>query len=61
MLDDAPLTASDLMTRDVAVVDPETSILEAVRLIAQRRISGMPVVDYAGTVVGMVTEGDLVR
>jgi hypothetical protein len=29
MLDDAPLTASDLMTRDVAVVHPETSILDA--------------------------------
>jgi CBS domain-containing protein len=61
MLDEAPFTASDLMTRDVAVVHPETSILDAVRLMARRRISGVPVVDNAGTVVGMVTEGDLVR
>ena len=29
--------------------------------MAQRRISGMPVVDDAGTIVGMISEGDLVR
>ena len=49
------------MTRDVAVVHPETSLLEAVKLMAQRRISGMPVLDDAGTIVGMISEGDLVR
>ncbi len=61
MLDEAPFTAGDLMTRDVAVVHPETSLLEAVKLMAQRRISGMPVVDDAGGIVGMISEGDLVR
>ncbi|HME24842.1 MAG TPA: CBS domain-containing protein [Acetobacteraceae bacterium] len=61
MLDEAVFTAGDLMTRDVAVVHPETSLLDAVKLMAQRRISGMPVVDDAGTIVGMISEGDLVR
>jgi CBS domain-containing protein len=61
MLDEAIFTAGDLMTRDVAVVHPETSLLEAVKLMATRRISGLPVVDDDGTVVGMLTEGDLVR
>jgi CBS domain-containing protein len=61
MLDEAVFTAGDLMTRDVAVVHPETSLLDAVRLMAQRRISGMPVVDDAGTIVGMMSEGDLVH
>ena len=61
MLDEAVVTAGDLMTRDVAVVHPETSLLEAVKLMAQRRISGMPVVDDAGTIVGVISEGDLVR
>jgi len=61
MLDEAIFTAGDLMTRDVAVVHPETSLLEAVKLMAQRRISGMPVVDDAGKIVGMMSEGDLVR
>ena len=61
MLDDAIFKAGDLMTRDVAVVHPETSLLEAVKLMAGRRISGVPVVDDAGTVIGMLSEGDLVR
>jgi predicted transcriptional regulator len=34
MLDEAVFTAADLMTRDVAVVHPETSLLEAVKLMA---------------------------
>jgi CBS domain-containing protein len=61
MLDEAVYTAGDLMTRDVAVVHPETSLLQAVKLMARRRISGMPVVDDAGAIVGMISEGDLVR
>ncbi|MGC1411223.1 MAG: CBS domain-containing protein [Acetobacteraceae bacterium] len=61
MLDEAVVTAGDLMTRDVAVVHPETRLLEAVKLMARRRISGMPVVDDAGAIVGMISEGDLVR
>jgi CBS domain-containing protein len=61
MLDEAAFTAGDLMTRDVAVVHPNSSLLEAVKLMARRHISGMPVVDDAGTLVGMLSEGDLVR
>ncbi len=61
MLDEAVFTAGDLMTRDVAVVHPETSLLQAVKLMAQRRISGMPVLDSDGKIVGMISEGDLVR
>ncbi len=61
MLEEAVFTAGDLMTRDVAVVHPETSLLQAVRVMAQRHISGMPVVDGTGTIVGMLTEGDLLR
>jgi CBS domain-containing protein len=61
MLDEAVYTAGDLMTRDVAVVHPETSLLEAVKVLAERRISGVPVVGDAGTIVGMMSEGDLVR
>jgi CBS domain-containing protein len=61
MLDEAVFTAGDLMTRDVAVAHPEDSLLKAVKLMAQRRISGMPVVDDANNVVGVITEGDLMR
>ena len=61
MLDEAVFTAADLMARDVAKVHPEATLLEAVKLMANRRISGLPVVDDQGKVVGMLTEGDLVR
>src|SRR5271166_3941395 len=61
MLDEGAVTAGDIMTRDVAVVGPEQSLIATVRLMAQRRISGLPVVDRACTIVGMISEGDLVR
>jgi CBS domain-containing protein len=61
MLDEAKFVASDIMTRDVAVVHPETTLLAAVKLMASRRISGLPVVDKHGTLVGMMSEGDLLR
>ena len=61
MLDETVLTAADVMTRDVAVAKPGMSLLEAVKLMAHRHISGMPVVDQTGTIVGMLSEGDLMR
>ena len=61
MVDNALIFAEDLMTRTVATVHPETSLLAAVRLMAEKRISGLPVVDADGTPVGMLTEGDLLR
>ena len=61
MLDEAKVLASDIMTRDVAVVRPETTLLAAVKLMASRGISGLPVVDDRGTLVGMMSEADLLR
>jgi CBS domain-containing protein len=55
------MKASDVMTRRVLSVGPETPILTAVRLMLQHRISGLPVVDGAGAVIGVVTEGDFLR
>jgi CBS domain-containing protein len=52
---------SDIMTREVVTVTPETTLEAAVRLMVERRVSGLPVVDGAGAVVGVVTEGDLLR
>ena len=48
----------DLMTRDVAMVSPETSIREAAQVLLERRISGLPVVDANKKLVGIVTEAD---
>ncbi len=55
------MQVSDIMTRTVVTVTPETAIAEAAQLLLQHRISGLPVVDPAGTVVGIVTESDLLR
>ena len=55
------MQVADVMTQAVISVTPETSIAEAARQMLDRRISGLPVVDAAGTVVGIVTEGDLLR
>lgn len=55
------MNAGDVMTRDVISIGPDASILEAARLMMQHRISGLPVVDSAGNLVGIVTEGDFLR
>jgi CBS domain-containing protein len=55
------MNAADIMTQPVISVTPETKIAEAARLLLQHRISGLPVVDSSGAVVGIVTEGDLLR
>jgi CBS domain-containing protein len=51
----------DIMSPRVISVAPEASILEAIRLMLQNHISGLPVIDPAGALVGVVTEGDFLR
>ena len=53
--------AADVMTSGVISVGPDSSMLEAVRLMLQHRISGLPVVDKNGDLLGVITEGDLLR
>ncbi|WP_245217152.1 CBS domain-containing protein [Neoroseomonas nitratireducens] len=55
------LLARDLMTPDVVTVPPETPVMAMARLLADRGISAVPVVDAAGKVLGIVTEADLIR
>lgn len=54
-----PKTVADAMSRDPIVVRPETPLNEAIQIIAERRISGLPVVDDAGQLVGIISETDL--
>lgn len=53
--------ARDLMTPDVVTVPPETPVMAMARLLADRGISAVPVVDATGKVLGIVTEADLIR
>ena len=57
----SPLTAGDIMTRSVATTGPDIPLSTAVRLMLERRVSGLPVLDAAGQMVGILTEGDLLR
>jgi CBS domain-containing protein len=47
------------MTRDVVTVGVDTPYKQVVQLLAESKVSGLPVVDPAGHVVGVVTEADL--
>jgi CBS domain-containing protein len=55
------MQVKDVMTRKVLSIEPDVSVLEAVRSMLQNKISGLPVVDANGTLVGIVTEGDFLR
>jgi CBS domain-containing protein len=55
------MKASDVMVRDVITVLPETSVSDAAKVLLDRGISAVPVVDQDGRLVGIVSEGDLMR
>jgi len=55
------VNVSDVMTRRVISVSPEATILEAIELMVKHHISGLPVINDKGTLVGIVTEGDFLR
>ena len=55
------MKAADIMTRRVVSIGAEASVLEAIRLMLQNKISGLPVVDVEGLLAGIVTEGDFLR
>jgi len=54
------LTAKDVMNGDVIAVKKNTSILRAMELMLEKKISGMPVVEDDMTLVGVITEMDVV-
>ena len=60
---EAPLSMNveDIMARDVAAVQPDTPLGDVVELLIRRGIKAVPVVDAEGSVVGMITGGDLLE
>ncbi len=54
------MVARDIMTRHVYTTSPTTTVRDAARMLAERRISGMPVVNEAGVIIGMLTEADII-
>ena len=55
------MKARDVMTRDVVSIGPDATVLQAARLMLQHHISGLPVVDQKGELVGILSEGDFLR
>lgn len=55
------LSARDLMTAEVVTSPPETPVMALVRLFTDRGVSAVPITDTSGTLLGIVTERDLIR
>jgi CBS domain-containing protein len=54
------MKVSEIMTRNVVTVRPTASVREAARAMVEHAVSGLPVVDAGGAVVGVLSEGDLI-
>lgn len=55
------MNAADVMTRNVVSISPDATVEETARMMLERGISGLFVVDAKGDLSGIVTEGDLLR
>ena len=55
------MRATDVMTPNVITVDPDALVQDLAKLLSERNISGAPVVDKTGAMVGIVSEGDLLH
>lgn len=55
------MQAKDVMTSPVVTVSPDASVTDVAKLLLERHISAAPVVDESGNLLGVVSEGDLMR
>jgi CBS domain-containing protein len=55
------MKTGEVMTTGAASVRPEASLAEAANILIEHRISGLPVVDRDGKLIGMITEHDFLR
>src|SRR5258708_6165465 len=55
------MQAAGVMTPDGITVEPDRSVSDVARLLLDKRISAVPVVDAGGKLIGIVSEGDLLR
>jgi CBS domain-containing protein len=55
------MRAHQIMTKPVVTVSPDMTIVEAANIMLDRHISGLPVVDAAGKLVGIVSQGDFIH
>jgi predicted transcriptional regulator len=55
------MKARDIMTRDVIMVSPHTSVRDIAAIMVEKHISGLPVLTHDGKIIGMVSESDLLH
>ncbi len=55
------MLARHIMTPDVITIDADSTVVEAADIMLRHHISGLPVVDTAGNLIGILSEGDFVR
>jgi CBS domain-containing protein len=55
------MKAKDLMTTKITTVSPDNSVRQAAKVMLARNVSGLPVIDDDGRLVGLISEGDLMR
>lgn len=55
------ILVSDIMTRDVLTITPDEPIINAARVMLEHKVSGLPVVEDSGKLIGIVTESDIFR
>jgi predicted transcriptional regulator len=54
------MIARDIMTRKVYTISPEVGVQEVAHLLSRKSISGVPVIDKDGKIIGIVTEADII-
>ncbi len=54
------MIARDIMTRKVYTISPEASVQEVAQLLSRKSMSGVPVIDKDGKIIGIVTEADII-
>ena len=55
------LTAKEIMTREVKSIGPDVKLVEAIKVLLENKISGMPVCDSTGAVIGIISERDILN
>ena len=56
-----PCSIRDFMSRNVITLSPDMEVMEAIKILVEQGISGAPVMDHHGNLVGMLTEHDCIK
>jgi len=57
----AQLTVAKIMSHDILTIRPDDTVYDAAKLMLEHKISGLPVIDETGHLLGMITESDIFR